>query len=140
MTYRFVEHTADVGVELEASSYEGLLSEGLLALTDTLTEVERVSLEIELSVDLSAPSREDLLVGWLNELVYLFDSKSVLLRQSDIGVGKEGGEWRLRATVCGERYDPGRHRIKTLIKAVTYHQLAVRSSTSGWQARVVFDI
>ncbi len=140
MTYRFVEHTADVGVELEASSYEGLLSEGLLALTDTLTEVERVSLEIELSVDLSAPSREDLLVGWLNELVYLFDSKSVLLRQSDIGVGKEGGEWRLRATVGGERYDPGRHRIKTLIKAVTYHQLAVRSSTSGWQARVVFDI
>jgi len=140
MTYRFVEHTADVGVELEASSYEGLLSEGLLALTDTLTEVERVSLEIELSVDLRAPSREVLLVGWLNELVYLFDSKSVLLRQSDIGVGKEGGEWRLRATVGGERYDPERHRIKTLIKAVTYHQLAVRSSTSGWQARVVFDI
>lgn len=140
MTYRFVEHTADVGVELEASSYEGLLSEGLLALTDTLTEVERVSLEIELSVDLRAPSREDLLVGWLNELVYLFDSKSVLLRQSDIGVGKEGGDWRLRATVGGELYDPERHRIKTLIKAVTYHQLAVRSSTSGWQARVVFDI
>lgn len=140
MTYRFIEHTADVGVEIEANTYEGVLSEGLLALTDILTEVEKVSLELEMPVDLIAPSREDLLVEWLNELVYLFDSESVLLRRSAVRVGKQGDDWRLRATVGGERYDPGLHRIKTLVKAVTYHQLAVRSSTSGWQARVVFDI
>jgi len=140
MTYRFIEHTADMGVEIEATSFESLLSEGLLALTDTLTEVERVKLELELPCDLIAPSREDLLVEWLGELVYLFETQSVLLRQADLEVEPEGGGWRLRGTVRGERYDPDRHEIKTLIKAVTYHQLEVRPSRMGWSARVIFDI
>jgi SHS2 domain-containing protein len=140
MAYRFLEHTADMGVEIEANSFESLLSEGLLALTDTLTEVERVNLELELPFELVAPSREDLLVEWLSELVYLFETKSVLLRQTDLEVEAEGSGWRLRGTVRGERYDPDRHRIKRLVKAITYHQLEVRSSTTGWSARVIFDI
>ncbi|MGB5161679.1 MAG: archease [Thermoanaerobaculia bacterium] len=140
MAYRFIEHTADMGVEIEGASFESLLSEGLLALTDTLTEVERLNLELELPIDLIAPSREDLLVEWLSEIVYLFETKSVLLRQTDLEVEAEGGGWRLRGTVRGERYDPDRHEIKTLIKAVTYHQLRVKSSTTGWSARVIFDL
>ena len=140
MAYRFLEHTADMGVEIEANSFESLLSEGLLALTDTLTEVERVNLELEMPFELVAPSREDLLVEWLSELVYLFETKSVLLRQTDLEVEAEDGGWRLRGTVRGERYDPDRHRIKRLVKAITYHQLEVRSSTTGWSARVIFDI
>lgn len=140
MAYRFLEHTADMGVEIEANTFESLLSEGLLALTDTLTEVERVNLELELPFELVAPSREDLLVEWLSELVYLFETKSVLLRQTDLEVEAEDGGWRLRGTVRGERYDPDRHRIKRLVKAITYHQLEVRSSTTGWSARVIFDI
>lgn len=140
MTFKFVEHTADMGVEIEATSFEELLSEALMALTDTLTEVERVELELELPVDLVAPSREDLLVEWLTELVYLFETESVLLRQTDLEVEREGGGWRLRGTLRGEHYDPERHGIKRLIKAVTYHQLTVRSSRSGWSAHVILDI
>lgn len=140
MAYRFIEHTADIGVEIEATSFENLLSEALLALTDSLTEVGRVKLELDLAFDLVAPSREDLLVEWLSELVYLFETRSVLLRQADLEVEAEGSSWRLRGTVRGEHYDPDRHEIKTLIKAVTYHQLRVRSSNTGWSARVIFDI
>jgi SHS2 domain-containing protein len=140
MAYRFVEHTADMGVEVEAASFEELLSESLVALTDSLTEVGEVGAEVERQVELRAPSREDLLVDWLNELVYLFETESVLFRFAEVGVEEEGGGWRLRGTLRGERYDPARHRIKTLIKAVTYHQLRVTSSSRGWQARVIFDI
>ena len=140
MAYRFIEHTADMGVEIEATSFESLLSEGLLALTDTLTEVGEVRAEVERQVELMAPSREDLLVDWLNELVYLFETESVLFRFGELGVEEESGGWRLRGTLRGERYDPDRHRIKRLIKAVTYHQLRVSSSSRGWQARVIFDI
>ncbi len=140
MAYRFIEHTADMGVEVEAASFEELLSESLLALTDSLTEVGEVGAEVERQVELRAPSREDLLVDWLNELVYLFETESVLFRLAEVGVEEEGGGWLLRGTLRGERYDPARHRIKTLIKAVTYHQLQVTSSSRGWQARVIFDI
>lgn len=140
MAYRFFEHTADVGVEVEAASYEALLCEGLVSLTDCMTEVEQVGRGLELQVDLVAPSREDLFVEWLNELVFLFETESVLLSEADLGVEVDDAGWRLRATVRGERYDPHRHRIKTLIKAVTYHQLKVRSSHLGWTARVIFDL
>lgn len=140
MVYRFIEHTADLGIEIEARSFEGLLSDGLLALTDALTDLNRVSVELELPVDLRAPSREDLLVEWLSELVYLFDTKSVLFCQADLEVEPEAGGWHLHGTVRGERYDPDRHEIKTLIKAITYHQLDVTSTTRGWSARVIVDL
>ena len=60
--------------------------------------------------------------------------------QADLAVEANSDGWCLRGTVRGERYDPNRHELKTLIKAVTYHQLEVRSSKVGWTARVVFDI
>jgi SHS2 domain-containing protein len=140
MAYRFFEHTADIGVDIEATSFARLLTEGLRALTDSLTEIERVELGLELPVEVEARTREDLLVEWLNEIVFLFDTKAVLLGQADLQVEARGDGWRLRGAVRGELYDPTRHEIKTLIKAVTYHQLEVRSSKAGWTARVVFDI
>ena len=140
MAYRFLEHTADMGVELEADSFEKLLSEGLLALTDCLTDVDDIEIELERLVDLTAASRDDLLVDWLNELVYLFETEALLLRLADLEVEQGESGVRLRGKVLGQRYDPKRHPIKTLIKAVTYHQLAVSSSSRGWTARVIFDI
>ena len=140
MAYRFFEHTADIGVDIEATSFESLLTEGLRALTDSLTVIEKVELGLELKVDLEARSREDLLVEWLNEIVFLFDTRAVLLGQADLDVEAKSDGWCLRGTVRGERYDPNRHELKTLIKAVPYPQLEVRSSKVGWTARVVFDI
>lgn len=140
MPYRFFEHTADLGVEIEASSFEGLLAEGLRALTDSITEVDEVRLDLELSVDLASRSREDLLVDWLNEVVFLFDTQAVLLGQADLEVESQADGWHLRGAARGESYDPDRHRIKTLVKAVTYHQLEIRASRAGWTARVIFDI
>jgi SHS2 domain-containing protein len=140
MPYRFFDHTADVGVEIEAPSFEGLLGEGLRALTDTMTEVEEVRVGLELPVDLVARSQEELLVDWLNEVVFLFDTQAVLRGQADLEVESQADGWHLRGAARGERYDPKRHRIKTLVKAVTYHQLEIRASKTGWTATVIFDI
>ena len=56
----------------------------------------------------------------------------------EIKESKAGFE--LEATAAGEPYDPERHPVKIAIKAVTYHQLAVEQTASGWRARVIFDI
>jgi SHS2 domain-containing protein len=44
----------------------------------------------------------------------------------------------LKATCHGERYDPSRHRLKTGVKAATYHMLKV--DTDKNRVRVIFDI
>jgi SHS2 domain-containing protein len=140
MTYRFVDHTADMGIEVEASSFEELLAESLVALTDSLTEVTDVRGLVERGVSLEAASREELLVDWLNELVFLFEVESMLFRRAELAIAEKAGGWRLQAVLWGEPYDAARHEIKTLIKAVTYHQLQVVWSSRGWRARVIFDL
>jgi len=49
-------------------------------------------------------------------------------------------ENRLSANVNFDAFVPDRHLIKTEIKAVTYHQIYVKSGPSGWEAGIIFDI
>jgi SHS2 domain-containing protein len=79
----------------------------------------------------------DLLVNFLRELLYLFNGLGrVLNRVSIMACGNK----RLVAQCVVEPYNPERHLIKTEIKAVTYHQLAVEKTKAGWKARVIFDV
>jgi len=52
--------------------------------------------------------------------------------------GEASGE--VRGVGRGERFDPVRHRGRTYVKAVTYHQLAVQKTRDGWQATVYLDV
>src|SRR5271157_5025968 len=44
------------------------------------------------------------------------------------------------AVARGEKFDRARHQIKLLVKAITYHQLALEKTKSGWRAQVYVDI
>lgn len=158
MTYRFLDHTADVGADVEAATLGGLYAEALAAFTDTVTELRAVRPERERRVELSAVDLEDLMVDWLGELLYLFEVDELLFREAaveveraDDGVGDGGGAAgdghggeggrRLTATVRGEPYAPDRHPVKVLVKGITYHALQVAETPGGgWRCRVIFDI
>ncbi len=56
------------------------------------------------------------------------------------GLGESQGAWEIRATAQGEKFVPARHRSRTYIKAVTYHQLSVKKTRTGWQATVFLDV
>jgi SHS2 domain-containing protein len=165
VSYRFLDHTADVGVEIAAPSLGDLFSEAAAAFTDTVTVHSAVRAAEERRVEATADGLEELMVDWLGELLYLFDSEGLLVGEAEVEIaraeaapesgapesgwhlselnddrGLEGG-WHLSARVHGEVYEPERHPVKVLIKAVTYHELVVRKSTEGgWFARVIFDI
>ena len=70
MGYTFIDHTADVAADLTGRTLEELFASAAQALTDTLTERSQVHTVITQSVTLEAPTPEDLLVDWLNELLY----------------------------------------------------------------------
>lgn len=156
MTYRFLDHTADVGAEIEAPTLEGLFAEAAAAFTDTVTVREEVRPEVERRVEVAAEGLDELMVEWLDELLFRFETEGLLVAESrvEIGCRKSGwhltkpngdrgcqGGWHLSATVRGEAYDPGRHPVKVLVKAVTFHRLEVRETEGGgWFARVIFDV
>ena len=140
MSYRLLEHTADLALEARADRLNELFAEALRGLTDCLTPVEGVEPIEERSLELEAVDLEQLLVEWLGEAVYLFEVDEMVFSRARVEVSKVAGGWRIRASASGERFDPGRHRLKVPIKGVTYHRLEVRRDGESWRARVVLDI
>ena len=78
-----------------------------------------------------------LLIAWLNELIFLFDTEYLLFCAFEIGVFAETS---LRGRASGEPYDAQRHELSSAIKAVTWHEASVQRSDDGYRASIIFDI
>src|SRR6476660_7782067 len=115
MGYTFIDHTADVAVELSAPTIDRLFAFAAQALTDTLTELDGVHPLVTQSVTLEAGSAEDLLVDWLNELLYRFEVQNMLAADATVTVEASGERWHLGATIAGEMFDPARHPSRVLV-------------------------
>ncbi len=136
-SFRVLEHPADIGFEAFGASREELFASAAQALIHLVVELETIRPSRELTVKAEGSSPTGLLVNWLSEILYLHDAEGWLFRDFSV---HELGENTITATARGEKFDRGRHRAKVLVKAVTYHQLALEETPSGWRARVYVDI
>lgn len=148
MPHRFFDHTADIGLDVWAPSPGELFTDALRAFTDTLTpleDLEREGAAVARPLHLAAPDLDELMVLWLEELLFLFEVEEELYTGATVAIQGDGGACSLDATLRGVAYDPDHHPLKLLIKAVTYHGLEVveepeAPSEERWRARVIFDI
>ena len=140
MPWAVVEHTADVGIEVRAATLEALFVDAAAGFCDAITEVARIGAGEGRSFEVEAPGLDLLLVAWLEELLFRFETTGMLYARGEASVEGKGDSWSLRAHMRGERFDAARHPLKVQIKAVTYHALEVARDEHGWRARVIFDI
>ena len=135
--YEFFEHTADVGIRIRAPGLEQLFAEAGEALMAFILENPLLEATGErVSFTLSAGDLEDLLHDWLGELLYVFETRHIVL--GDFRVTLAG--MTLTAESSAEPLDPQRHRPSHEVKAVTYHGLTVEPCDGGYLAEVVLDI
>ncbi len=137
VAYELVDHTADIGVVVTGIDLADLLAAAGVALADLITDPAQVEARNTRTISLEAPSAEELLVRWLNELIFVREVEEFLWRTVEVQVE---GETRLRATLHGETYRPGKHAVRTGLKAATYHQLAITRAPGAWKARVILDV
>lgn len=78
-----------------------------------------------------------LLIAWLNELIFLFDTEYLLFRDFEIATLTDTV---LTGIAQGEPYDDQRHELSSAIKAATWHEAAVTQGDEGYQARIIFDL
>ena len=135
--FQFLDHTGDI---VDAADPGALFADAARAFTETITDREALEADEIVEVSLSADGIDLLLVDWLSELVYRFDAEGWLARDVEVAVSEAEGEWTLRARLTGGRFDPERHEVRVLVKAVTYHALDVVQIGARWHARVVLDI
>ncbi len=135
--YELFDHTADIGVHIFGRTLEEIYANGAYALFDLMTNLERVGEKIRLPIQAQGKDPEELLVRWLSELLFLFESKGFLMKNVTFSQSDQG---LIQAEGRGEYFDPSRHERKMEIKAVTYHQVQVRKTDGIWKARVIFDV
>lgn len=145
--FRLVDHTADLAIEAEADSRDGVLAEAALALTQVLTgkapgsrDAPRPDRELTFRVD--APDEAALVVAFLSELLWLSESEDLLWLGGGVTVTPlDDGGLRLEARGNGARHDAAQHGRGVEVKAVTYHGLRFGRGTDGrWQLWVLLDI
>ncbi len=134
--FEFIEHTADVGIRAYGADINEAFVNAARGLFSLITEIDDVE-EVEYrDIDLTAPDQESLLVKWLNELIYLFDAENIVFKRFDI---TRLNNTQLKAGAYGEKVDNSKHKLKTGIKAATYHMLKIDKS-DGYKVQVLFDI
>lgn len=135
--FRLIATTADMGIIAYGSSLKELFSHAAQGLTALMIDPGEIRPQSETAVAVQGANREELLLHWLNELLYIREVKEFLGREFVIA---ELSDTHLRALVRGEKRDPGRHHFRREVKAVTYHRLQIRAKDTGWEAEVIVDL
>jgi SHS2 domain-containing protein len=137
VSYSFLPHTADIRVAIEASSFEELLQDATAVMRGLLAGECRVEARDERSVIASGEDPSEVFLGYLQEVLYLFETDAFL----PASVTTERFTGREAVTrIHGETHEAARHEHQPEVKAVTRHGLTVERRTGGWYAEVVFDV
>ena len=158
--YKHIEHLSDIGIEIYGDSLEQLFENAGEGMFSIMCDLEKISHSEKRIVKISQKEDtnfEDLLILWLEKLLYIFETENILFSGFKIGkiscqgagkasqvekgvtqgsknskqnnklAGKQD-KFKLVAEIYGEKIDLERHDIKVAIKAPTYHLLEVKKN------------
>jgi SHS2 domain-containing protein len=135
--YRVTPRQSDLAVKVLGNSQADLFANSAFALFDVMTDVEKVAIKDRMPLEVEGADRDDLMVNWMRELLYLYQGSGYLLKEFHI---REAKDTSVKAEVFGEKIDPDRHEIKKEILAVAYHQGRMQKTGDQWTAQVIFEI
>lgn len=132
-SWQEVAHTADLALRVWGASLEDLFRTAAVGMGALVGTAATGGAGTVRSLTLTAPDAEALLVDWLNELLYLQD----LTQRIFTSITFEAlSETYLRARIVGFPLIESRAQIK----ATTFHNLAIKRSSRGFETVVVFDV
>jgi SHS2 domain-containing protein len=131
-------HTAEAGIRVQAANAEDAFRSTAEAMFDLMVpNRSQVKGREEWQISASGDNWGDLLVGWLEELLFCYRTEHLVVA----GITFETVDSAtLEATISGERFDPERHESGVQIKAVTHRNLQVEQTDTGFRAQVIFDV
>ena len=139
--FEFLEHTADVYIAAYGATLAESFENAALAMFEVMTDTEKVSSDIEDSVEIEAEDEYALLYSWLEALLVKFETKNMLYSKFKISSIKETPEgFRIQATVWGEKFNARKHTQKVGVKAVTYHRMEIIKDIDNVRLEFILDI
>ncbi|MHA2244496.1 MAG: archease [Candidatus Hodarchaeales archaeon] len=137
MTYEYFEHQADIGIRGRGKTLAEAFEQAALAMFEIMVETKDLQLNEPQLVEIEGSDRNDLLIAWLSELLFLKDVEGKMFSRFEI---KSITEKKINARIYGEAIDPSRHKLKLEVKAATYTQLMIEKNNEKWIAQCLVDV
>ena len=137
LKHKIIDHTADICVRVFGNSIEEIFIGSAKAMMEVITDVKKVIPSDEVSITAHGENWEELLVKWLQEILYVHEVEKMVFKDFKI---KIENATRAVGKAYGEKIDIDRHEFFSIIKAVTYHNLKIISSKDKYRVDIVFDI
>lgn len=135
---KYIEHPSDVGFEAYGDTQEELFANAAIATYSFMTNVDEIDEEEEeREIAIKSEDLYSLMFDWLDEMIFLFESESLVMKKFDIEVNLSN--FSIRGKCKGGIFDPSKHESGIIIKAVTYNMMAIKKN-EVWKARVVLDV
>ncbi len=143
MPYEYLEEIAIADTAFRAWGTD--LEETFTAAADAtmnvmVEELDSIQPRESRDIKLENDTLDMLLFNFLQEFIYYKDSEQLMLRVSQVQIKGEDHKYSLEARVKGEKIDPGRHRLRADVKAVTLHRFHLGRTGQGWETTVILNI
>lgn len=136
-TFEVLDHTADIGIIAYGPDVEHVFANAATGMASLIVDLDEIGDHIERNIELASDDDENLLVEWLNELLYIFDVEHILFKRIEVSNVHDA---TIKAMCFGDKIDFQRHRVKREIKAATYHMLTLSKEQNMYSVQVIFDI
>lgn len=135
--FEVFSHTADMGITIYGRTLKELFTNAARGMFAQITDLEKINPKKVMPIRAEAQNLEELLIRYLNELLFLFAVKNMAFKVFQFA---SLSEIKLKGVVKGEALNKGSHPVYREIKAATYHMLQVKRTKNGWRAKVIFDL
>lgn len=137
--YRFLDHTADAKFQAYGNTLEEAFCNAALATASLMWDWEKIEKKVEHQVEVQGKDLKQLLCSFLEEIVYLLDSRSFLMGVPErVMLDKKGGLYTLKALFKGDEYSK-KYDIHGDVKAITYDEMEIVKG-DRFMVQVVVDI
>ena len=141
--WRVVGHTAEVALELSGRTWAAFYRNAALGFLEVVKASGKPAAVKRIRLKLAAPSGEELLVAWLNELVYLVSAKRWLPVALRV---KSRAPTELEAEITGGPMDAeaakrqARASVAVEVKAATFGGLRLTREGGLLRAKIILDV
>ncbi len=135
--FTIFDHPSDLGITAKGASLSEAFEEAARGLISIIADLPSVRPAVARKISFTASDPQQLLVKWLSEILYLYDGQQFIAGEFHV---ERLTDTKLEGFVRGEPFSAVRHHPRTDVKAITYHQVAVRSDRDGAEVTVVVDI
>ena len=140
-TYKTIDHTADIAIEISGSSLEDLFHTAWQAWYETVLGGLKVHSKVRKNIKLRAATAEELLVNFLGEVNYwLLVKKWIPAKIEQLEFSTGNGLLILETVVSGQSLNSDKHELQVEVKAVTFHQMEIKQFCNNFSTRLVFDV